>query len=99
MSQKCEEKSTMFASPTEEYTSKTCENCGMLNRKLGSSRTFRMTKQALDKQEGELLYDNVPKKGGGAILNVLGNKFGAGVFVINHSPMLLASVKIFNDDG
>jgi transposase len=41
MSQKCEEKSVMFASPTEEYTSKTCGNCGMLNHKLGSSETFR----------------------------------------------------------
>jgi transposase len=41
MSQKCEEKGIMFASPTEEYTSKTCGNCGMLNHKLGSSETFR----------------------------------------------------------
>ena len=41
MSQKCEEKGVMFASPTEEYTSKTCGNCGMLNHKLGSSETFR----------------------------------------------------------
>jgi transposase len=41
MSQKCEEKGAMFASPTEEYTSKTCGNCGMLNHKLGSSETFR----------------------------------------------------------
>ena len=41
MSQKCEEKGAMFASPTEEYTSKTCGNCGVLNHKLGSSETFR----------------------------------------------------------
>jgi len=41
MSQKCEEKGIMFASPTEEYTSKTCGNCGMLNHKLGASETFR----------------------------------------------------------
>ena len=41
MSQKCEEKGAMFASPTEEYTSKTCGNCGMLNHKLGSSEVFR----------------------------------------------------------
>lgn len=40
MSQKCEEKSLIFASPTEEYTSKTCGNCGEINYKLGSSETF-----------------------------------------------------------
>ena len=30
---------TIF-NPTEEYTSKTCSNCGYLHEKLGSSKTF-----------------------------------------------------------
>ena len=41
MEMKCEERGIMFASPTEEYTSKTCGNCGSINGSLGSSETFR----------------------------------------------------------
>jgi len=41
MSQKCEEKGVVFASPTEEYTSKTCGSCGTINHTLGSSETFK----------------------------------------------------------
>jgi transposase len=37
---KCEERGIMFQSPTEEYTSKTCGNCGNINWSLGSSETF-----------------------------------------------------------
>lgn len=29
---------------TEEYTSKTCGNCGELNEKLGSNKTFECQK-------------------------------------------------------
>jgi len=41
MEMKCEEKGVMFQSPTEEYTSKTCGNCGLINDTLGSSETFK----------------------------------------------------------
>ena len=41
MEMKCEERSIAFVSPTEEYTSKTCGNCGLINDNLGSSETFR----------------------------------------------------------
>jgi transposase len=41
MEMKCEENGTMFQSPTEEYTSKTCGRCGLINASLGSSETFK----------------------------------------------------------
>lgn len=41
MLQKCEEKNIAFASPGEEYTSKTCGKCGTINGNLGSSEVFK----------------------------------------------------------
>lgn len=35
-------------SPTEEYTSKTCSNCGILNRKLGANKNFKCDKCGLE---------------------------------------------------
>jgi transposase len=40
MKGKCEEKSLLYAEPTEEYTSKTCGSCGRINYLLGSKKTF-----------------------------------------------------------
>ena len=40
MEMKCEERGVMFQSPTEEYTSKTCGSCGLVNGSLGSSEIF-----------------------------------------------------------
>jgi len=33
-----------ITSPTEEYTSKTCSNCGFINEQLGSNKTFNCPK-------------------------------------------------------
>jgi transposase len=40
MKGKCEEKGLLYAEPTEEYTSKTCGACGLINYLLGSKKTF-----------------------------------------------------------
>jgi len=40
MMNRCEEKSLLYAEPTEEYTSKTCGSCGRINYLLGSKKTF-----------------------------------------------------------
>ena len=38
---KCSEYGSTMVDCTEEYTSKTCTRCGILNNKLGSSEVFR----------------------------------------------------------
>ena len=46
MRAKCEEKSLLFASPSEAYTTKTCGSCGHLNT-VGSSKVFRCSECGL----------------------------------------------------
>jgi putative transposase len=38
---KCKEHNRLLKIVTEEYTSKTCTNCGWINNKLGGSKTFK----------------------------------------------------------
>ncbi|ABT15101.1 transposase [Paramecium bursaria Chlorella virus NY2A] len=40
MKDKCEEKGLLYDEPTEEYTSKTCGVCGLINYLLGSKKIF-----------------------------------------------------------
>jgi len=47
MIDKCDEKSLVFASPDEAYTTKTCGSCGTLNPKVGSSKVFSCSKCGL----------------------------------------------------
>lgn len=41
---KCIEYQRNLIITSEEYTSKTCGNCGTINNKLGSSKTFKCNK-------------------------------------------------------